>query len=103
MIVRERVRRGPHMTRTKSRASKPKLLKGKALKRPFLTTFAATLPAMAAAVTPAGSATQPPLEQGAQNGPSNLPFVTGPCQGDETRACHKTIGQHQGYVDCFAG
>ena len=82
--------------------SKAKLLKGKSLARPFITTFAVALPAAAAmAGFPACSTTNP---DASQNGPNGVgPTADGPCANGTTRSCHIVTGTHKGFVDCYEG
>ena len=87
------------MSTTKKSA---KLLKGKSLKRPFITTFAVALPAVAAfASFPACSSTQPDATQ--NGGVAPLPGADGPCVNGTKRSCHVVTGQQKGFVDCYEG
>jgi hypothetical protein len=86
----------------KPSAKKSTLLKGKKLRTPFVVTVAAALPAAFTAAIPACGTTKPPFAEGNPTGAPGL--LEGPCAPDgRTQACHKTIGQHQGFIDCFSG
>ncbi len=82
--------------------SKAKLLKGKALKRPFLTTFAVALPAVAAIAAFSGCSTTKP-DAGESSSGTVGPGPDGPCVNGSTRACHVVTGVKKGFVDCYEG